>query len=94
MLFTNETIGNDCRDVSVFNRYPELWPGVNKNTFGKKNQTLKKVYGITTPSLKPPVLPSVAVSVTGVDNPARILFPFPPTGIDMSVATPAVANSK
>ena len=59
-------------------------------------QTLKKMFGITTPGLKAPVLPSASVSVTDVDNPARNLFPFPPTGIDMSVsvATPAVANSK
>ena len=52
--------------------------------------------GITTPGLKPPVLPSFTVSVTDIDNPALNLFPFPPTGIYMSVsvATPVVDNSK
>ena len=97
ILFTNETIEKDSRAVSVFNRYPELWHGVNKNTFGKHfTNTKNKMFGITTPGLKAPVLPSAAVSVTDVDNPARNLFPFPPTGIDMSVsvATPGVANSK
>ena len=96
MLFTNETIEKDIRAVSVFNRYPELWPGVNKNTFGKHFTSTQKMFGITTPGLKAPVLPSAAVSVTDVNNTARNLFPFPPTGIDMSVsvATPAVANSK
>ena len=54
------------------------------------------MFGIPTPDLKAPVLPSAAVSVTDVDNTARNLFPFPPTGIDMSVsvATPVVSNSK
>ena len=59
-------------------------------------QTLKKMFGITTPGLKAPVLPSAAVSITDVNNSARNLFPFPPTGIDMSISVviPAVANSK
>ena len=42
MLFTNKTIEKDSRAVAVFTKHPELWLGVNKNTFSKHFTNTKK----------------------------------------------------
>ena len=69
-LFENGTVGVESRPADIFEKYIQLWPGVQKNIFSKHFKTTKTWFTRS----ESPGLPPPPITITDVDSGTHTLL--------------------